>query len=113
MKIVIENKGIKTDTFYIPPFVLHEGEIIVLYLYNGKHFYDTEMYLKDIFCGAIKNENVIVNRKMSFVNFFKESKFRDIFFPSTVSRYLRKDKELTNPFLVKLFEDKEKLKSIN
>ncbi|MHC0440811.1 hypothetical protein [Flavobacterium sp. 3-210] len=105
MKIVLENKGIKTDTYYIPPFTLYEGEIIVLFLYNGMHFYDTEMYLKDIFCGIIKHENVTVNRKMSFVDFFKESKFRDIFFPATVNRFLKKDADLTNPFLVKLFED--------
>lgn len=106
MKVILENKGIKTDTYYIPPFTLYEGEIIVLYLYNGQHFYDTEMYLKDIFCGTIKHENVTINRKMSFVGFFKKSKFRDIFFPSTVNRFLKKDADLTNPFLVKLFEDK-------
>ncbi|MCM0666257.1 hypothetical protein [Flavobacterium tyrosinilyticum] len=106
MKIVLENKGIKTETYYIPPFTLYEGEIVVLFLYNGMHFYDTEMYLKDIFCGVIKHENVTINRKMFFVDFFKGSKFRDIFFPSKVNRYLRKDADLTNPFLVKLFEDK-------
>jgi len=106
MRIVLENKGIKTDTFYIPPFILYEGEVIVLYLYNGKHFYDTEIYLKDIFCGAIKHENVIINKKMSFVGFFRESNFRDVFFPSKVGTYIKKDADLTNPFLEKLFEDK-------
>lgn len=106
MKVVLESKGIKTDTYYIPPFTLYEGEIIVLYLYNGQHFYDTEMYLKDIFCGVIKHENVTINRKMSFVDFFKESKFRDFFSPSSVNRFLKKNTDLTNPFLVKLFEDK-------
>lgn len=106
MKIVLENKGIKTDTFYIPPFVLYEGEVVVLFLYNGKHFYDTEMYLKDIFCGNIKHENVTLYKEMTFVDFFRESNFRDLFFPSTINRYLKSQADLTNPFLVKLFEDK-------
>ncbi|MFT6679315.1 MAG: hypothetical protein ACJAZG_001993, partial [Granulosicoccus sp.] len=32
-KMLIENKGIKTDNFYIPPFDLNVGEIVVLYLF--------------------------------------------------------------------------------
>ncbi|MFH7002380.1 hypothetical protein [Flavobacterium bizetiae] len=106
MKIVLENKGIKTDTFYIPPFVLYEGEVVVLFLYNGKHFYDTEMYLKDIFCGNINHENVTLHKKMTFVDFFRESNFKNIFFPSIVNRYVKKHTDLANPFLVKLFENK-------
>ena len=106
MKIVLENKGIKTDTFYIPPFVLYEGEIVVLFLYNGQHFYDTEMYLKDIFCGNTKHENVTLHKNMTFVDFFRESNFKDIFFPSTINRYLKKHTDFSNLFLLKLFEDK-------
>ncbi|WP_264529473.1 hypothetical protein [Flavobacterium sp. N502540] len=106
MKIVLENKGIKTDTYYVPPFVLYEGEIAVLFLSNEKCPYDTEMYLKDIFCGKIKHENVTLHKKMTFVDFFRESNFRGYFFPSTVNRYIKRRADLTNPFLVKLFEDK-------
>ena len=53
--MLIKNKGIKTDTFYIPPFDLNVGEIIVLHLFNGQHFYETEMLLKDIFIGKTKD----------------------------------------------------------
>lgn len=106
MKIVLENKGIKTDTFYVPPFVLYEGEIVVVYLSEEGHYHDTEMFLKDIFCGNIKHENVTTNKRMMFVDYFRESNFRDVFFPSRVNRYIKNDADLTNPFLVKLFEDK-------
>jgi hypothetical protein len=106
MKIVLENKGIKTDTFYVPPFVLYEGEVVVVYLSGGGHYYDTEMFLKDIFCGNTEHKNVIVNKKITFIDYFRESNFRDIFFPSRVNRYIKKDADLTNPFLVKLFENK-------
>lgn len=108
MKVILENKGIKTDTFYIPPFILYEGEIIVLYLYNGKHLYDTEIFLRDIFCGKIKHENVTLHRKMTFVDYFKKSYFRDTFFPLTVKRYLKKNANLKSPLCQKIFEDKWK-----
>ncbi|MEN2401075.1 hypothetical protein GKZ90_0014910 [Flavobacterium sp. MC2016-06] len=104
MKIVLENKGIKTDTFYIPPFVLYEGEAVSLYLYNGKHLYDTEVFLRNIFCGKIKHENVILHRKMTFVEYFRRSYFRDTFFPLTVGRYLKGNSNLKSPFSKKIFE---------
>jgi len=106
LKVVLENKGIKTDTYYIPPFVLHEGEIIVLYLYNGKHLYDTEIFLRNIFCGKIKHENVILHRKMTYVEYFKRSYFRDTFFPLTVKRFLKKNANLKSSLSQKIFEDK-------
>ncbi|GIQ58183.1 hypothetical protein Flavo103_13190 [Flavobacterium collinsii] len=104
MKIVLENKGIKTDTYYVPPFVLHEGEEILLFLFNGGCFYETEMFLKDIFCGITKNENVTLHRKMTFVEHFKESNFRSRFYPTTVGKYLRKNANLDDPFSKKIFE---------
>lgn len=106
MKIVLENKGIKTAAYYIPPFVLHEGEIIVLYLRNGKHLHDTEVFLRDVFCGKAKHENVILHRKMTFVEYFKRSYFRDTFFPLTVKRYLKKNANRKSPLSKKIFEDK-------
>lgn len=106
MKVVLENKGIKTDTYFIPPFVLHEGEIIVLYLHNGKHLYDAEIFLRNIFCGKIKHEDVTLYKKMTFVEYFKRSYFRDTFFPLTVKRYLKKNANLKSPLSRKIFEVK-------
>ena len=104
MKIVLENKGIKTDTFYVPPFVLYEDEVVVLYLNTIVDLYDTEMFLKDIFCGITKNENVALHKKMTFVEHFRESNFRDRFYPTRVGRYLRKNANLSDPFSKKIFE---------
>ena len=104
MDIVIENKGIKTDSFYVPPFVLREGEVVVLFLFNGSYYYDTEMFLKDIFCGKIKHENVIIHKKMTFVKHFQESNLRRTFYPITVGEYLRKNANLNDPFSKKIYE---------
>lgn len=102
--MLIRNKGIKTDTYYIPPFDLNEGEIVVLNLFNGQHFYDTEMYLKDIFIGNTRNKNVVVNQKMTFVEHFIEPKIRRLFYPITVGEYLRKKSNLSSPYASKIYE---------
>ena len=106
MNIVLENKGIQTDYFYVPSFVLGEGELAVLYLFGGGYFYETEMFLKDIFCGAAKHENVIIYKKMTFVEHFKESRFRSIFYPITVGEYLRKSANCNDSFSKKIYEIK-------
>ena len=102
--MLIENKGIKTDNFYIPPFDLNVEEIIVLYLFNGQHFYDTEMFLKDIFCGNTKDENVIVHKNLTFVEHFIEPKLRRLFYPVTVGEYLKKNANLDSPYATKIYE---------
>jgi hypothetical protein len=104
MNIILENKGIKTDSFYVPPFVLREGEFIVLFLFGGGYFYDTEMFLKDIFCSTTKHKNVIIPKKMTFVAHFKESGFRRTFYPTTVGEYLRKNANLNDSFSKKIYE---------
>ena len=102
--MLIENKGIKTDTFYIPPFDLNEGEIVVLYLFNGQHFYETEIFLKDIFCGRTKDENVLVHKSLTFVEHFNEPKLRRLFYPVTVGEYLKKNANFDSPYATKIYE---------
>jgi hypothetical protein len=102
--MLIENKGIKTDNFFIPSFDLNVGEIVVLYLFNGQHFYETEMFLKDIFCGKTKDENVIVHKKLTFVEHFIEPKLRRLFYPVTVGEYLKKNANLKSPYATKIYE---------
>ena len=82
--MIIENKGILTDSFYVPPFTLAEGDIIGLYLYNGLHFFETEMFLKNIFTGKTSHENVEINKELTFVEHIIESNLRRFLFPMTV-----------------------------
>ena len=102
--MLIENKGIKTDTFYIPPFDLKKGEIVVLYLFNGQHLYETEMFLKDIFCGKTKDTNVMVYEDLTFAEHFIEPKLRRLFYPVTVGEYLKKNANLGNPYATKIYD---------
>ncbi|KAB1230181.1 hypothetical protein [Chryseobacterium viscerum] len=104
IQMLIENKGIKTDLFYVPPFTLNAGEIIIINLFNGAHFYETEMFLKDIFCGKTHHESAIIHKKMTFAEHFRESKFRDIFYPVTVGEYLKKNANPASPYASKIYE---------
>jgi hypothetical protein len=104
--MLIESKGIRRNNLYIPPFDLKQGEIIVLYLYSGSHFYDIKMLLKDIYTAKTKNENVIVHKKLTFVEHFKEPAYRRLFYPVTVKEYLKKNADLSSPFASKIYENK-------
>ncbi|MDF2831378.1 hypothetical protein [Chryseobacterium indoltheticum] len=103
-KILIKSTGITFRKFYIPPFELIEGEIIVIYLYNGEHVFDLEMHLKSIFERKIQDENVIVNQKLSFVDYISESEFRRIFYPITVKEYLKKHANQDNYYADKIYD---------
>jgi len=103
-KILIKSNGITFRNFYIPPFELFEGEIIVICIYGGEHFFDLEMHLKSIFEGKIQDENVVVNQKLSFVEYIRESEFRRIIHPITVKEYLKKHANLSNHYASKIFD---------
>jgi len=104
--MILQNKGIQTEKFHIPSFELKAGELVVLHLFNGAHFYETEMLLKNIFCGNVKNENVEIYKELTFVEYFKEPKLREIFHPITVGEYLKKNANLNNSYSTKIYETK-------
>lgn len=103
-KMILKNKGIKTDKYYIPPFDLNEGEIVVLNLFGGQHFQETKMYLKDIFTGKIPNENITINRRLTFVEHFIEPKFRRLFYPVTVGEFLKRNANSKSDFVTKIYD---------
>jgi hypothetical protein len=104
--MILESKGIKTDKYYIPPFELQEGEIVVIYLYGGAHYYDLKMELVDIFTGKIKNACVNIIRPLTFVKYFIEPAFRRIFYPVTVSEYLKRNGNSKSNFATKIYDNK-------
>ncbi len=104
--MILQNKGIQTENFYIPPFELKAGELIVIHIFNGAHFYETEMFLKNIFCGNVKNENVEIYKELAFVEHFKESELRRIFCPITVNEFLKKNSNPNSSYSTKIYETK-------
>lgn len=105
-QLIIENKGIKTDQYLIPPFDLHKGEIVVIYLYNGAHLYNVEQHLVNIFTGNTSDPNVKLHHPLTFVPHFRQSRLRDIFRRITVGEYLRKNALPSSAFTNKIYENK-------
>ena len=89
--MLIECRGVYKDRYYVPPFTLDKGEVVILFLFGGAHFYDLSMFLVDIFTGQTKIESVTVNQPLKFVEHFKEPTFRRLFFPVTIGQYLKKN----------------------
>ncbi|WP_312077318.1 hypothetical protein [Chryseobacterium sp.] len=104
MKTILKNEGLETESFFLPPFELKSGEIVVIHLFNGAHFYETETLIKNIFCGVIKNKNVEIHKDLTFVEHFKEPKLREIFYPITVREYLKKNANFNNSYSTKIYE---------
>jgi hypothetical protein len=103
--MILESKGITIDKYYVPPFQLKKGEIVVLCLFSGQHFYETAQYLKNIFTGKIVQENIAIYRKLTFVEHFVEPWFRQLFYPVTIGEYLKKNANPKSPFATKIYEN--------
>ena len=104
--MLIKSNGIKIPGFYLPPFELREGEIVVLNLFGGAHFYETKMFFKDIFIGKISDQAVTVLQPLTFVKHFREPALRRIFYPITVREYLRTNADPNSYYSKKIFESK-------
>ncbi len=102
--MIVESKGIKTDQYYIPPFELREGELVVIYLYGGAHYYDLKKELVDIFTGKTRHDKVNIFRPLTFVNHFKESVFGRLFYPVTVGEYLSKNANAKSNFASRIYD---------
>jgi hypothetical protein len=116
-ELIIESKGIRTNQYFMPPFELRQGELVVVCLYSGPCFDDIKVQLLAIFTGRVHHENVKIYKPLIFAGPFKESFFRRIFHPVTVGSYLKKNADVNNPIVSKIFEidtfsKKDKMKNL-
>jgi hypothetical protein len=103
--MIIKNKGIREKDYFIPPFELDSGEIVVLFLKNGDHYSETVSFLRNIFCGIIKIQNLSVYSEFTFVEDFGESKVRQFLYPTTVSEFLYKNANFENYYSKKIYQE--------
>lgn len=103
-KILIQNKGIKTDQYFIPPFDVKEGDFVLIDISGHVISSYVEEKLTAIFTGKEKHENVTINKSYTFVKHFRESEFRHRFFPTTVGEYLAKNANSKSKFADKIYE---------
>lgn len=103
-ELLIESKGIRTDQYFIPPFEVREGDFVVIRLDNHVVSTYVEGKLIAIFTGKEKHENVTISKPHTFVKHFRESRFKDKFFPATVGEYLSKNANPKSKFASKIYE---------
>ncbi|UTN04960.1 hypothetical protein L0669_03445 [Flavobacterium bizetiae] len=116
-ELIIESKGIKTDHYFIPPFELRKGELVIIYLEGGAHFDDLKEQLVSIFSGKANHENVKVIKPLTFAAPIEESALKRIFNPMSVGGYLKRNANLKNSvsriFEVDNFTKKDKVKKLD
>lgn len=103
-ELILKSKGIKTDQYFIPPFELRKGELVVINLNGGAHYHYFKEDLADIFTGKISNKNVTIFQPLTFVKHFVESRFRRIFYSTSVGEYLKENADLKSDFAKKIYE---------
>ncbi|RKR10580.1 hypothetical protein C8C83_2257 [Flavobacterium sp. 90] len=103
-ELIIESKGIKTGQYFIPPFELREGELVIIYLQGGAHFDNLKIQLTAIFTGSANHENVKIFKPLTFAESFKESKFKRMFNPTTVFEHLKRNADSKSILISRIFE---------
>ncbi|XZF14193.1 hypothetical protein ACTHGU_20635 [Chitinophagaceae bacterium MMS25-I14] len=90
MSILLENKGFESGAFFIPPFTVKRGEITVLFLHGGAHYFPLKEQLTKIFTGLARQEEVTINERFVPVKHYTQSSWSEKLFPATTGRYLEK-----------------------
>ncbi|WP_428231048.1 hypothetical protein [Flavobacterium sp.] len=116
-ELIIESKGIRTYHYFIPPFELREGELVIIYLEGGFHFDEMKAQLVAIFAGKAYHENVKIIKPLTFAAPIEESALKRIFNPTSVGRYLKRNANLKNSvsriFEIDNFTKKDKVKNLD
>jgi len=117
-ELILESKGIKTDQYFIPPFELCEGELIIIYMENHRYLEDMKLELVSILAGMKKHKNVQVLKPLTFAKSIEESMLRRVINPMSVGRYLKRNANLESSVVSRIFEidtftKKDKIKNLN
>lgn len=101
---MVQATGTTIDDFYIPPFTVEEGDIVVIQLPDGPYFYGLLVGLVGILTGKTKNDTVDLKDEFRFVEHIKESRWTSIVYPLTVERYIRKYGNPNSDLTKKIYE---------
>jgi hypothetical protein len=86
---VIQTLGTTIGDFYIPPFTVDKGDIVMIQLPNGPYFYGLLARLVEILTGKKKDDTVQLKDKFRFAEHLTESRWRSMIYPMTVERYIK------------------------
>jgi hypothetical protein len=103
-EMLIESKGMQFGKFHIPPFTLRKGEIVVINLGNGAHNFELTKDVVSVLEGNMKQDGTQVLQPLTFVNHFRQSRFRRLFSSTSVGQYIRKNADTSNQYTEKIYE---------
>jgi hypothetical protein len=86
---MLQSSGFTVDKFYIPPFTVHAGEIVIIELPNGAPFIEVMSKVVNLLTGKEEDPNVTVTTDFRFVNHIIETGWIRFFRPMTVGRYVK------------------------
>lgn len=87
--MLLTNEGIRIGRLYVPPFTLRSGEFLVVNLMGGAHFYETALFLKELFTGRRSDAAVKVWQPFDYAERYREPLFRRWWRPVTVGSYFQ------------------------
>jgi len=90
--ILIESKGFYIEKYYMPPFCVKKGELLVIDINKDIPFYKFELLMANILSGKNIDENITINSPFLFTGrVWKESWFASTFCPTTIKKYIKQD----------------------
>ena len=95
---------IAAEGFSIPPFEMKSGEIIIINLQPTKDLYKTENELVCLLTGKTSRDEIIIFESITFVEHYKQPKWRQLLYPVTVGEYLRNNANSDSSFGNKIYE---------
>jgi hypothetical protein len=101
---VVQTSGTTIDDFYIPPFTVDNGDIVVVQLPSGPYFYGLLLRLVEILTGKKKDETVDLKDQFKFVEHIEESRWTSFIHPMTVGRYINKYGNPDNDVAKRIYE---------
>jgi hypothetical protein len=87
---MIQSNGLTIDKFYIPPFTVNKGEMVVIELPNGAPFMEALFKFVDVLTRRVHVSNVIIDADFKFADHFVESRWLSFFRPMTIGRYIKR-----------------------
>jgi hypothetical protein len=112
--MVIESKGIHISiapegfpihSFYMPPFAIENGEIVIIN-FPGPYLLPYVLKMVDIFTGETPMDDLKVNGHFKFAKHFSETNWKGLLFPTTVKDYIRKEANPGSDLPKKIYDEK-------
>lgn len=102
--MILENKGLTTDSYFLPSFILNQGELVVVNLSAGFNYQPAKTQLEHIFCGNVVNQAVQIETVLKPVENYIEPRWRRFIWPATVSEYLKRYANADSAYATKIYD---------